>query len=107
MATSARDEMNLEYDEKVKEGVYSNAMFIAHSHSDFVIDFAQIMPGLDRPKVYTRAILAPEHAKRLLMALNENIANYERVYGKIKIQGQNNPDMIAPFGDGNISGGEA
>ena len=58
---------------EVAQGVYSNLALISHSHSDFVIDFAQALPGMPKPDVCSRIILAPEHAKRLLAALQDNI----------------------------------
>lgn len=72
---------------------------ITHSSSDFILDFARIMPGLDKPHVRSRVILAPEHAKRLLMALQENIYKYEQTFGRINIPTQQ-PRMVAPFNGG-------
>lgn len=90
-------QFQLELSPEVAPGQYSNFALISHSHSDFVIDFARIMPGMPKPSVCSRIILAPEHAKRLLAALQENIFNYEREFGKIDVPGQ--PQRtIAPFG---------
>jgi len=94
-------QLSIDIDPSTVQGVYSNAVFISHSPSDFVLDFAQILPGLNKPKVASRMIVAPEHAKRLLMALNENIMKYEQQFGKIQIHGQGAPSMIAPFAQGN------
>ena len=82
---------------EIASGVYSNLALISHSHSDFVLDFARILPGMPKPEVCSRVILAPEHAKRLLAALQENIMRYEREYGQIRIPNQE-PRTIAPFG---------
>lgn len=82
---------------EVAQGVYSNLALISHSHSDFVIDFAQALPGMPKPDVCSRIILAPEHAKRLLAALQDNIYKYEQEFGRIEITNQA-PRTIAPFG---------
>ena len=86
-------------------GVYSNLALITHSPSEFVVDFASILPGMQRPTVRNRIIMAPEHAKRLLQALQENVYKYEQTFGKIEIPNQQER-TIAPFNvKGN--GGEA
>ncbi|MBO5538397.1 MAG: DUF3467 domain-containing protein [Prevotella sp.] len=84
---------------EIASGVYSNLALISHSHSDFVLDFARILPGMPKPEVCSRVILAPEHAKRLLAALQENIMKYEHEFGKIEIPNQQQR-TIAPFGTG-------
>src|SRR6185295_10570158 len=69
------------------EGIYSNLVFIAHSASEVILDFARALPGLPKAKVYARVILTPQHAKSLLMALDQNLKNYEAQYGAIKVPG--------------------
>ncbi|MCI6549727.1 MAG: DUF3467 domain-containing protein [Prevotella sp.] len=96
-------QFQLDLKPEIASGVYSNLVLISHSHSDFVLDFARILPGMPKPEVCSRVIMAPEHAKRLLMALQENLFNYEREFGKIELPNQE-PRTIAPFGPG---GGEA
>lgn len=100
-----KQSMPLQMDIKpeIASGVYSNFALISHSHSDFVLDFARILPGMPKPEVCSRVILAPEHARRLLMALQENVLKYEREFGKIEIPSQESR-TISPFGN---SGGEA
>ena len=66
-------QINIELDEKVAEGTYSNLAIINHSNTEFVLDFISLMPGVPKAKVKSRIILTPQHAKRLLKALNENI----------------------------------
>ncbi len=78
-------QIDLELPENVVDGHYSNLVIISHSASEFVLDFAAIMPGFPKAKVKTRVILAPEHAKRLLYSLKENIAKYEANLGQIEI----------------------
>lgn len=77
--------VDLELDETVGQGNYSNLVIIAHSSSEFIIDFAAVMPAVPKAKVKSRIILTPEHAKRLLMSLQENIVRYESVHGQIVI----------------------
>lgn len=89
-------QFQLELKPEVAGGQYCNFALINHSHSDFVLDFARIMPGMPKPEVVSRVILAPEHAKRLLAALQENIFKYEQEFGKIVVPGQER--TIAPFG---------
>ena len=95
-------QMNL--DPEVAKGVYSNLALISHSHSDFILDFARFLPGMPKADVATRVILAPEHAKRLLAALQENIMRYEQEFGKIQMaQPQQTPTDVpsgtaTPFG---------
>ena len=79
------EQLNIELSEEVAEGIYSNLAIISHSTSEFVIDFIRIMPGTPKANVKSRIILTPEHAKRLLFALQENIGKYESQNGKIKV----------------------
>ena len=67
----------IELPSEIAEGKYANFAIITHSSSDFVVDFASILPGVPKPQIRSRIILAPEHAKRLLMALQENIVRSE------------------------------
>ena len=78
------NQINIELTEEVAEGVYSNLAMIAHSNSEFVIDFIRLMPGVPKAKVKSRIVITPEHAKRLLHALNDNIKKYEDTFGPIK-----------------------
>ena len=77
-------QINIELDEKVAEGTYSNLAIINHSVSEFVVDFVNIMPGVPKNKVKSRIILTPQHAKRLLKALGDNVAKFENSHGEIK-----------------------
>ena len=76
--------MNIELTEEVAQGVYSNLAIINHSPSEFVIDFIQMMPGVVKAKVKSRVILTPQHAKRLMKALSDNINKFENQHGDIK-----------------------
>jgi hypothetical protein len=78
------NQLNIEISEEVAEGSYANLAIITHSHAEFVIDFVNVMPGTPKSKVKSRIILTPQHAKRLMKALTENINKYEAVNGNIK-----------------------
>src|SRR6188768_1789952 len=69
----AQNQINIELSEEIAEGIYSNLAMIAHSNSEFVIDFIRLMPGVPKARVKSRVIITPEHAKRLLGALKDNI----------------------------------
>lgn len=75
--------MNIELTEEVAEGIYSNLAIITHSNTEFVLDFIRVMPGLPKAKVRSRIVLTPEHAKRFLNALADNIDKYEDMHGDI------------------------
>jgi len=79
-----KGQINIELDEKVAQGTYSNLAIINHSQSEFVIDFISIMPGVPKSKVKSRIVLTPQHAKRFLKALGENVKRFENAHGEIK-----------------------
>jgi hypothetical protein len=89
-------EINIELDEQIGQGTYSNLAIISHSNSEFVIDFVRIMPGVPKAKVKSRVILTPEHSKRLFLALKENIQKFESQFGTIKIT--EGPSLPMNFG---------
>ncbi|HKZ37951.1 MAG TPA: DUF3467 domain-containing protein [Chryseolinea sp.] len=80
----AQNQINIELSEEIAEGIYSNLAMIAHSNSEFVIDFIRLMPGVPKAKVKSRIVITPEHAKRFLLALKDNIEKYENSFGAIK-----------------------
>ena len=79
-----KNQLNIELSEEVAEGVYANLGIISHSTSEFVIDFVRIMPNMPKAKVKSRIILTPQHAKRLLKALADNVNKFEAQHGRIK-----------------------
>ena len=79
-----QNQINIELSDEIAEGIYSNLAIITHSHSEFIIDFVKMMPGVPKAKVKSRIILTPQHAKRLLMALKDNISKFEATHGEIK-----------------------
>lgn len=78
-------QVNIEIGEKESEGIYSNFVVIAHSPSEFILDFARMLPGLPKAKVYSRIVMTPQHARMLFNALEENIKKYEERFDKIKL----------------------
>ncbi len=78
------NQLNIEISEEVAEGQYANLAIITHSHAEFVIDFVNVMPGTPKSKVKSRLILTPQHAKRLMRALTENIQKFESTHGPIQ-----------------------
>ena len=94
-----KNQINIELKEDVAQGTYSNLAIITHSSSEFVLDFVRVMPGIPKAEVKSRVILTPEHAKRLLNALNENIEKFEKMHGPIKhIESAGGPVMRMKFG---------
>jgi len=78
------NQLNIELSEQMAEGEYANLAIITHSHAEFVIDFVNVMPGTPKSKVKSRIIFTPQHAKRFMKALNENISRFESSNGKIQ-----------------------
>jgi hypothetical protein len=92
------NQINIELNEEIAQGTYSNLAVITHSSSEFVIDFVRIMPGIPKAQVKSRIILTPEHAKRLVAALQDNITKYESVHGAIKDVKGSAPVLPLSFG---------
>ena len=78
------NQLNIEISEEVAEGNYANLAIITHSHAEFVIDFVNVMPGTPKSKVKSRIILTPQHAKRFMKAITENVGRFEAANGNIK-----------------------
>ena len=92
------NQISIELSEDIAQGTYSNLAVITHSSSEFVIDFVRIMPGIPKAKVKSRIILTPEHVKRLVGALMDNVAKYEAVHGTIKEVKASEPVVPLSFG---------
>jgi hypothetical protein len=86
------NQLNIEISEEIADGQYSNLAIITHSHSEFIVDFINVMPQTPKSRVKARIILTPHHAKRLHQALEDNIQKYEAAHGEIN---DNGPDMQA------------
>ena len=92
--------IDLELDEVTAQGHYSNLAIISHSASEFVVDFAAMLPGVPKAKVKSRIILTPEHAKRLMLSLQDNITRYESNMGQIKFrQPEHSPNNYNKMGE--------
>lgn len=91
-----KGQINIELDQEVAQGIYSNLAIINHSQSEFVVDFVTIMPGVPKSKVKSRIVLTPQHAKRFLKALHDNVKRFENSHGEIKDYQQ--PPMPINFG---------
>lgn len=83
-APKAANQLNIELTEEIAEGVYSNLAIIGHSNGEFILDFVRIVPNSPKAKVKSRIIVTPQHAKRLLRALAENVQKFERQFGPIQ-----------------------
>src|SRR6185369_948 len=79
-----QNQLNIELSEEVADGIYSNLAIITHSASEVVGDFGKVMPGVPKAKVKARILRTPQHAKRLMAALQDNISKYEAAQGTIK-----------------------
>ena len=95
MENNQKNQLNIEINDEVSQGTYSNLAIITHSPNEFIVDFAQLMPGTPKAKVRSRVIMNPVNAKRLYKALAENISKYEQQFGTITDGGG-----IAPFNMG-------
>ncbi len=83
IGTADQRDMEIDLSEEIAQGCYANLAIISHSPTEFILDFASMLPGMPKPKVNNRVILTPEHAKRLFMSLKDNIARYENNFGEI------------------------
>lgn len=96
-----KNELSINIKPEVATGKYSNLAIITHSRSEFILDFAAMLPGIKQPEVVSRMIMNPEHAKRLLFALQDNIKKFEAQFGPISLM-ENNPGATFPIaGNGN------
>jgi len=91
-----KKELSVNINPEVATGKYSNLAIITHSNSEFVLDFASMLPAMPKAEVVSRIIMNPEHAKRLLLALKDNVEKYEAQYEQITLDGQAAPAGI-PF----------
>jgi hypothetical protein len=98
MENQNNQQLNIELNEEVAQGVYSNLAVITHSPAEFVVDFVRVMPGVPKARVQSRIILTPQHAKRLMRAMIDNVSKYEAQHGKIQETLGNEPMMPMNFG---------
>jgi len=97
-----KKEISLELKPEIARGVYSNLAIITHSHSEFIIDFATMLPGLRKPDISSRIVMTPEHAKRLLQALMDNLTKYESQFGLINLGGNPASENSGTFNLGDL-----
>ncbi len=76
--------INIELSEQAADGVYSNLVLVSHSPTEFIIDFARILPGPPKGKIHSRIIMTPQHTKSLISTLQDNMVKYERNFGQVK-----------------------
>ena len=96
------NQLQIELKEEVAQGTYANLAIITHSTSEFVIDFVRIMPGLPKANVQSRIVMTPEHAKRLMYALQDNVNKYEKNFGPIRMpeeQQRGGKTFVPPLSD--------
>ncbi len=96
--------IDIELNEEIAEGTYSNLAIISHSHAEFVIDFVRILPGVPKGKVKSRIIMTPQHAKRLLFALGDNMQKFEENFGEVDIENSPNGNGGFPINFGGMTG---
>ena len=102
MANQKDNQLQIDIAPEVARGVYSNFAIISHSRAEFIIDLASSLPGSPKAQVVSRVVLAPEHAKRLLLALQENVMRYEKEHGPIALESTakpSTPRTANPFGE--------
>ena len=90
-----QNQLKIQVRPEIAEGKYSNTAMIGHTPSDFIADFLFAAPGMPQMTVVSRIIMTPENAKKLLMALGDNIAKYEAQFGQIELHNTN----IGPIGN--------
>ena len=93
-------QLNIDIKEDVADGIYANVAVIAHSDSEFVLDFIRMMPGIPKGQVKARIIMTPENTRRLLVALQDNLSKYDSKHGGTSNE-KGNPMPIIGFSGGN------
>lgn len=93
-----KGQINIDLKEDIAQGIYSNLAVITHSSAEFVLDFVRVMPGVPKAEVKSRIILTPEHAKRFLNALQDNVDKFEKMHGTIRKSEGGGPMMPMNFG---------
>jgi hypothetical protein len=102
MENENKNQLQIELKEEVAQGTYANLAIITHSSSEFILDFVRVMPGLPKAGVQSRIVMTPEHAKRLMFALQDNVTKYEQNFGQIRMpeqQAQSGKTFVPPLSD--------
>ncbi|MCK9301783.1 MAG: DUF3467 domain-containing protein [Bacteroidales bacterium] len=97
MGENTDNKLNIELSDEMADGIYSNLAIITHSSTEFIIDFLKMMPGMPKAKVKSRIVLTPQHAKRLMRALQDNMQRYEAKFGKVA-DTESKDQLSIPFG---------
>lgn len=97
MQNQPQKKLNVELGEKESEGIYSNLVLIAHSPSEFILDFARVLPASPKAKIFSRIVMTPSSAKALYSLLERNLNSFEEKHGKIKVAGQTEEDTSIGF----------
>lgn len=90
-------QLAIDLSEDKATGVYANLAVMTHSSAEFVLDFLALLPGMPKAKVQSRIVMAPEHAKRLMRALQDNIGRYEQAFGEIQFTPGRGLPPMSPF----------
>jgi hypothetical protein len=88
MDEKKKHQIKVELDDDVGQGEYANFAVVTHSPAEFVMDYIRVLPGMKKSKVKSRIIMAPMHAKTLMLALQDNIKKFEKKFGEIKVPKQ-------------------
>ena len=102
MENENKNQLQIELKEEVAQGTYANLAIITHSSSEFILDFVRVMPGLPKAGVQSRIVMTPEHAKRLMFALQDYVTKYEQNFGQIRMpeqQAQDGKTFVPPLSD--------
>ena len=102
MENENKNQLQIELKEEVAQGTYANLAIITHSSSEFILDFVRVMPGLPKAGVQSRIVMTPEHAKRLMFALQDNVTKYEQNFGQIRMpeqKAQGGKTFVPPLSD--------
>ena len=76
--------MQIKISDEILKGVYANAMQVARSREEFILDFLNLSPHMGAGIVSSRVIMSPGHLKRVIAALTDNLAKYESRFGKVE-----------------------
>lgn len=93
------NQLQIELKEDIAQGIYCNFAVISHSSSEFVMDLIRMLPGMPKAQVQSRVILTPEHAVRLMHALQDNINRYEQTFGPIRMPEQGKGTYVPRLSD--------
>lgn len=106
MAEEKQQQLQIEVKPEVATGTYANLAILTHSQSEFIMDYVAMLPGMPKAEVVSRIVMVPEHAKRLLFALQDNVQKYEQQFGTIDLAAPKQPESrtAAPF---TVNKGEA